>query len=518
MDLAYEIALERSMLKPKTKQKINQASKIFLWLQALSYPQISLETKQRLWYCLIDIAGIVGKTDAPILNNPGKAPIIIGGGNIINNYYTSYAGVAFQNLDIDATEIADSFSITAGKGCMWIYTAYKGTTNSRSGIIQATWLADGTQIRFQHLTTVAIGTVDIGFNVDFSGGNIRLLAVPVSPDWTVEGTRFVHYNIGSTPGSPSSGTGGVSTFVELTDVPSDYTGQAGKLVAVRSDELGLEFIDPSSGGPDTYNLSSPSTVAVGGLPAGTSLTGRSWQSIIEELLVDYLAPVFSSFAVGGTAIIEVGATLGGSKTFTWGTTNPTNVAVNSIAIRDMVTSALIASGLANDGSEVVNTGALINTTPTTRTWRAEGTNTVAGSFVSSTDSISSIYPYFYGKVASGGAAPGVSRPAANQALINGGTKVVASSGATITINFNSTSDDYIWFAIPTTSTSKTVWFVDALNNGTIGGSVSPGGNLFPAFASVTIDSPSSLWTGVSYKIYISNYQSASAVNMELRNS
>jgi hypothetical protein len=63
-----------------------------------------------------------------------------------------------------------------------------------------------------------------------------------------------------------------------------------------------------------------------------------------------------------------------------------------------------------------------------------------------------------------------------------------------------------------------VWFVNLLNNGAIGGPVTPGGNLFPAFDTASIDSPTVLWSGVSYKIYVSNYQTAIAALMELRNS
>lgn len=53
--------------------------------------------------------------------------------------------------------------------------------------------------------------------------------------------------------APLGGGGGVSepgasAFVDLTDVPSDYTGQSGKLVAVKGTEDGLEFVDPASGG------------------------------------------------------------------------------------------------------------------------------------------------------------------------------------------------------------------------------------------------------------------------------
>jgi hypothetical protein len=44
----------------------------------------------------------------------------------------------------------------------------------------------------------------------------------------------------------SGGPTGVESFVDLDDVPSSYTGMGDKLVAVKDDETGLEFIDAPS--------------------------------------------------------------------------------------------------------------------------------------------------------------------------------------------------------------------------------------------------------------------------------
>lgn len=284
------------------------------------------------------------------------------------------------------------------------------------------------------------------------------------------------------------------------------------------DNLGIYyFISVSVGAGEIYAGVSPTTYTVGGLPSGTNILGKTSMELWELVLAAYIPPVFNAFAISGQAqTIEVGTALSGTKTFTWGTTNSTLVAVNSVAIRDVTTNTLIASGLANDNTENVAIGTITNTSPISHSWRAEATDTHAGAMVSSNFTVTSLYPYFYGKVASGGVAPGSNRPTANQALINSGTKVVASSTGTITLPFVSTSDDYIWFAVPASSPTKTIWFVDSLNNGSIGGSVSPGGNLFPAFSTVSIDSPTSLWTAVSFEIYISNYQTAAA-SMQIQN-
>ena len=48
--------------------------------------------------------------------------------------------------------------------------------------------------------------------------------------------------------SGTSGGGGVSTFLDLTDTPSSYLGQSGKVVKVKTTEDGLEFTDPAAPG------------------------------------------------------------------------------------------------------------------------------------------------------------------------------------------------------------------------------------------------------------------------------
>jgi len=48
---------------------------------------------------------------------------------------------------------------------------------------------------------------------------------------------------GSSIFTGSSGGGGVSDFLDLTDTPASYSGEANKVVAVNSSETGLEFVD-----------------------------------------------------------------------------------------------------------------------------------------------------------------------------------------------------------------------------------------------------------------------------------
>ena len=59
---------------------------------------------------------------------------------------------------------------------------------------------------------------------------------------------------GATKWEPGIGGAGVTKFTELTDVPSSYTGQAGKAVKVKSDASGLEFSEVAGGGVSEEHL------------------------------------------------------------------------------------------------------------------------------------------------------------------------------------------------------------------------------------------------------------------------
>lgn len=74
--------------------------------------------------------------------------------------------------------------------------------------------------------------------------------------------------VGEVPSTPVNPPGTfTNSFITLTDAPNSYSGQAGKVVAVKSDETGLEFVTASSGG---LTLSSPLTGYVVG--SNTALT------------------------------------------------------------------------------------------------------------------------------------------------------------------------------------------------------------------------------------------------------
>jgi hypothetical protein len=162
------------------------------------------------------------------------------------------------------------------------------------------------------------------------------------------------------------------------------------------------------------------------------------------------------------------------------------------------------SGLAKNK----NNGDIDPRTPELRSVNAPqsaGTN-----FSSTTYTYTGIYPYFWGV--------STSQPTAAiiAAAITEGTtttKVLSSASGTITITFGNATPKYLWFAHFSNYTSKTKWYIDALNSGTIGGST----NLFGSPIVTGITGPNGYWNGINFNIYITNYQTKPPSAMELRN-
>lgn len=338
--------------------------------------------------------------------------------------------------------------------------------------------------------------------VNFGAGNI-----------TFAGGEFVRYNDAGIwekdtntdiVSSVNGQTGDVQIrFEDLSDIPT-LAGNGGKVIAINTGEDNIEYIEIPNG---VYDGASPSTTSVGGVPSGYVLTGKTFTEIFQQMLVVYQSPAFSSFTISGqSTLIEVGTTLSGNKTFLWTTSNSGNVQANSVNIRDITANTLIATGIANDGTEVVNIGVIGNSAPISRSWRAEALNSNLGEFNSSSFTVNSIYPVFYYK-----SATPIDEDTMASAIENGlTTKLLVDSTGTITIPF-AANGEYLCVAYPSISTTKTKWFVTVLDNGTI-----PGG-LFNAVVTRNVDSPTGLWSNVTYKIHTTSGPITQALPIQLQN-
>lgn len=204
----------------------------------------------------------------------------------------------------------------------------------------------------------------------------------------------------------------------------------------------------SGGGDNSYNRSNPTLVTVGGLTAGTVLTGTV-QDALDKQLFPYQAPYFTGFGISGQSqLLEIGAAIAaGTKTFVWTDANSGNITANSISIIDETTSTTLASGLANSGTTNIAVSAIPNTGITSHTWQIQGTNSHSGAF-SAQFAVAWHPRRFAGTV-----------PAANLSALLGMTNssdLAAVSGISFSINdltyskpgagtYNCTGGKYIWF-------------------------------------------------------------------------
>ncbi len=138
---------------------------------------------------------------------------------------------------------------------------------------------------------------------------------------------------------------------------------------------------------DLYTNATAVPTTIGGIESGTTFSNQTMTQMWDALLYPYQEPAFSAFAMSGQSTsLEVGATVtGSSRTFTWTTTNSSNVSSNSIVIRDVTGNPTpntdLGTGLANDSSESLNIGsAITKTTNTTHVWQARGVDTQATTF------------------------------------------------------------------------------------------------------------------------------------------
>lgn len=314
--------------------------------------------------------------------------------------------------------------------------------------------------------------------------------------------------------------------------------------------------------------------SVGGLPAGTtvsSLTGKSLVEIFNDILFPTALPTYTSptitlqglssqtLEVGTTTSININAkgvkndagdyTVLRVRTGTttpnvdvivdnspttntetdvpnqFGFNNPNNPNSGFTSTSLTYTLTVPEPSVGNTNSLVVydaegdyNAGLAKNDNKgntDTRTAQVRSSNApqaASNNFNSSDRSITGVYPYWYGKSTT---QPTISTI---QDAISGGTanksSITNSQDGTLTITFNASSE-FIWFAHFEEYNTKQSYYVTDLNKGDFG----PTG-LFQTFVTGTIDSPDSYWSGVTYKIYIGNYQTDTTGfgSMQLRTS
>ena len=258
---------------------------------------------------------------------------------------------------------------------------------------------------------------------------------------------------------------------------------------------------------DSTFTDSPATATVGGIIKDTLFEGMTDWEFKHRLTHPFQVPTLSNFTSTMTPLVEVGTALTGTKTFSWTFTNGDNIVPLSGVIKE--NGVIVASGIDLSLGTVAVSLTIPNVVPISKSYTIEGLSTEGSIAPSNAFSLISVYPIFKGKYSSGNLT--LPRPVASDIDIttNLNRSVVQSSGD-LTVSIGSAPDDYDWVAIPTASSLMTNWLITSFNLGSIGGAVSPGGNLFPAPDTANLSSPNGYWATIPYRVYITNYPSAIA--------
>lgn len=324
---------------------------------------------------------------------------------------------------------------------------------------------------------------------------------------------------------------GLSLTGDLGRIPIISSGESENYVLTYKSGK-IVFAEVNGSGSGVYSGASPTTCTVGGLNAQTDIAGCSISSILESILVPTLSPTLTpnSFALSlipNTTTFEVGSLVQFSACGVYNRGSVSPVYCSGPSTRTGLPISYNYIDIAG-GTCTIPTTNLTNLTVLPSRSISLGTNTVRGSVCYSAGlapktsdgidmtscicvegstptaqrSVYGVYPYFWGK--------SVTPPTANQTLINSadslGNKCVASSSGNVTIcNYNAGQlgqlNEYIWVAIPASSPDRVGYQGSNKlnNNGTIPG------DAFGSAVCVAVNSPSSCWSNVSYKFYISNY-------------
>lgn len=235
--------------------------------------------------------------------------------------------------------------------------------------------------------------------------------------------------------------------------------QTGVTYFLTYDGAQFQFFDSSpEGTPGTYTNLSPTTTTVGGVVAGTTFSGATWQSIFNTMFYPTLIPNFTSFAMRGYSssattqaqTLEVGNSVsGGSRVFTWATSNSAFVQPNSIKIFSGATQiSSPTSGITNTNQYYVAT--LTNnrrTSPGTYTWSIRGTRNTLSTFTTNF-SVTWYWRRMYGV------------STASTITTSAGVNAFSGAGSlttTIAGTYSFTGAGYKYFFVPTTFASPSLF-------------------------------------------------------------
>lgn len=407
---------------------------------------------------------------------------------------------------------------------------------------QAT-LVSGTNIKtINDESILGSGNITISGGGGITDGDKGDITVSASGEtWTIDNGAVTNAKVASGIDAVKLADGTVDNteFQVLNGLQAVLDGKQATLSV--DDNEGLALTGASLG--TTYNTTigdAVNSIAVGGAPAqaasiwkGLTLVQALDTILFPTILASILTNKSINLAVSGASgLQEIGQTIsriltatfnrgaikngdnttnanplvGASTEFTFTGTGITSTAQagNTLSISNTIVSgannwAVTVAHDAGTGDYFDNKGNIGTNLDASR---------VAASITDTTSAptITGILPYFYHKSSSPISAADMVTAIENGTAI----KVVGASTGTLAIPYNM-SAQYLAVAYPATSTTKTTYFVTALDNGAIT-------VVFEAVTSLNVDSPTALWADQSFKIHVSNGAiTNSNPTIELRN-
>lgn len=170
--------------------------------------------------CLIKLCELYQYPISPLITFQDAPDVLLGiagpaGASVTGPRGDTGLATDFQVSLVAVPTVVDSFDVSDATGARWDYTLIQSTGEQRSGSIVGTWSDDGVNIELSDTSTADIigSTAGLEFDVQFSGGNIQLLAVPTSGTWNVVGSRYFIPNNGNGSGPVSAVLADTKIFI-----------------------------------------------------------------------------------------------------------------------------------------------------------------------------------------------------------------------------------------------------------------------------------------------------------------